>query len=503
MPILGRRDFLKLASLVSGTVALSKFAPRSLATNSSPNVIVFVFDAMSAGNLSIYGYPRDTTPNFERFARHATVYHAHHSAGNFTSPGTASLLTGMYPWTHRAINISGLIERDLTDRNIFRLIGKEHHRFAYSQNLWPNYFFGQFQGDIETVLPPQAFSTVSHIFGSGLPADENAAYRTFDDFLFQDGQPPASLVYGLLDRVMERREVAFAETSEYPSGLPRTGNYPIFFKLNEVFDGLYSTIGKLSAPYFAYFHLWSPHAPYRPSLKYDNLFMKDKLSPAPKPDHRFGDHISKVTLNNRRLNYDQYIANLDEEFGQLVDRLQKSGTLDQSYIVITSDHGESFERGVEGHVTPLLYEPVIHIPLIVSAPGQTTRKDVHTPTNSIDVLPTLLNLIGKEKPDWSEGEVLPGLGGSDDPSRSTFSVEAKTNPAYKPLTKATVAMRKENYKLIYYTGREAEDSFELYDLDSDYEEMHDLYPKAPAIAKTLKEELLDKFHAGDAKYRRS
>ena len=75
--------------------------------------------------------------------------------------------------------------------------------------------------------------------------------------------------------------------------------------------------------------------------------------------------------------------------------------------------------------------------------------------------------------------------------RSHFIVEAKSTPAFQPFKRATIAMQKGNYKLIYYTGYEPEDTFELYDLDADIEELDDLYPPQPAIGKRMKEELLD------------
>jgi hypothetical protein len=61
-------------------------------------------------------------------------------------------------------------------------------------------------------------------------------------------------------------------------------------------------------------------------------------------------------------------------------------------------------------------------------------------------------------------------------------------------------MRKGNYKLIYYTGYEAEESFELYDLDTDLEELTDLYPQQPAIARQLREELLESWFDADKAY---
>jgi hypothetical protein len=190
---LTRRDFLKLGSILSGAAALSRLAPGvstagPASLSATPNILVFVFDAMSAKNLSVYGYRRKTTPNLERFAQRATVYNQHYSAANFTTPGTASLLTGLYPWTHRAFNYSGLIARTITDHNVFRALGKQYYRLAFSQNMWANYFFGQFRGDIEKILSPAAFSLVNHIIGDKLPRDLDIGHRVLDEFLFQGGQ---------------------------------------------------------------------------------------------------------------------------------------------------------------------------------------------------------------------------------------------------------------------------------------------------------------------------
>jgi len=501
-----RRDFLKLTSLAASSLALLKLAPRALNARAQgdktrPNIVIFVFDAMSARNLSIYGYPRATTPNLEKFAAQATVYHAHHAGGNFTTPGTASLLTGMYPWTHRAINEAGLVARALTGRNIFSLLGGQYQRTAYSQNMWPNYLFEQFVGGIDTVLPPSSFSAVEQIVGENFPKDRGDAYRAFDEFLFQDGTPPASLVFGLIARLFLRRQAIFAQTSEYDRGLPRTGNYPIYFKLDEVFNGMTGAVAKLAAPYFGYFHIWSPHAPYKPSKAFENLF-DDNWKPVKKPMHRFGNKLAYTELNTRRRNYDEYIANVDDEFGKMIETLRSQGKLDNTTVIVTSDHGESFERGVDGHITPLLYEPLINVPLVIAAAGQKQRQDVTTPTSCIDILPTVLSMGGAPVPDWSEGRILPGLGGSYDPQRSIFSVEAATNPAFAPLKVASIAMRKDKYKLIYYTGHGPRDIFELYDMEADPEELTDLYPGKPPFAQALKDELLSKLAAANAPYQK-
>lgn len=493
MPKLTRRDFLKLTALTGGAAALSSIAPSDIyASSDQKGIIIFLFDAMSARNLSVYGYPRPTTPNLERLAARSTVFHAHNSAGNYTTPGVASLLTGTYPWTHRALNISGLIARSHVENNLFTALGHSFHRFAYAQNIYVTYQLDQFGKGIDELIDPEAFSVINQVIGSTFPYDRDAAYRAFDDFLTQNSEIPASLVLGLLSRLMLRRQLALYKNSDYPNGPSRTSNYSLFFELKTVFDGVIETLkNPVSLPRVSYFHLWAPHGPYRPTPKFANTFI-DNWKPIAKPNHRFGFNTSLSDLRTRRSHYDEYIANVDDEFGRLLDFMEKDGILDNNYVIVTSDHGEMFERGVDGHLTPLLYDPIVHSPLIVSAPGQTSQIDITTPTSSVDVLPTLLHLAGKEIPAWSEGQILPGLGGTDDPNRATFSVEAKSNPAFAPLKMATVAMRKGPYKLIYYTGYETHESFELYEHSNDIEEMKDLYPQQPAVAKSLREELLDK-----------
>ncbi|MCL4530017.1 MAG: sulfatase-like hydrolase/transferase, partial [Chloroflexi bacterium] len=268
-----RRDFMKFTVAASGTLALSKFIPQTSWTKinqsaSLPNVLIFVFDAMSAKNLSVYGYPRKTSPNLERFAERATVFNAHYSAGSFTTPGTASLLTGLYPWTHRAINEAGLIARDLTERNIFKLTGEDRYRVAYSQNIWPNYFFGQFQQDIDKIISPGSFGQVDYLIGEKFDKSLQTNLRAFDDFLFQSENPPASLVFGLIERILFRRTVTLTNQGGYPNGLPRLSDYPLYFRLQDVFDGVIKSIENLNPSYMAYFHFWPPHDPYNPTKQF-------------------------------------------------------------------------------------------------------------------------------------------------------------------------------------------------------------------------------------------
>ena len=208
-------------------------------------------------------------------------------------------------------------------------------------------------------------------------------------------------------------------------------------------------------------------------------------------------------MNGHRRRYDEYIAYADSQLGRLFDALEQDGLFENSIVVVTGDHGELFERGEQGHATPLLYDPVVHVPLLISSPGQNKRNDIYEPTNSVDVLPTLLHLANQPVPGWCEGNLLPGLGGEYDPQRSTFSMDAKLNPAFAPFKIATIAMRKGAYKLIHYLGYggEYEDAYELYNLENDLEEMNDLYTSETAIALQMKAELLEALNIANSRFK--
>lgn len=501
MSNLSRRDFLKLAALTLSSTALTHPLLRSAGQDSSrPNIILLIFDAMTASDLSLYGYPRLTSPNFSRFAERATVFHHYNSAGNYTVPGTASLLTGMYPWTHRAINHSGLIRRDMLDRNIFSLLGDDYSRTGFSQNGWASFLLTQFRKDLDTYLSPAEFSLVSQVFGDALP-DTNLAFRALDDFMFKMEKSPSSLVLGSIERTILYNQARKISSKDYPRGIPRTGTYPVYFLLNEVLTDLVTMFSGQKSPSFSYVHLFPPHAPYSPLRQFYGMFWNDKYIPPSKPNHPLGDGHDERKVYIGRLSYDEYVATVDYEFGRFIDAMDAAGVLDNSYLIVTSDHGELMERGCKGHDTPLLHDPVIHSPLLIHAPGQSTRMDIHAPVNSVDILPTILHLAGKPIPEWAEGRILPGLGGEQDYERSTFSVEAKLNPAFGPLNMATVAMRKGPYKLMYFKGYfDGDDTFELYNHDEDLDELNNLFASEKAIAAQMKDELLERLDQADREF---
>jgi arylsulfatase A-like enzyme len=493
---LSRRDILKLASLVPLALVSNMLRSTSLADSvgNSPNVIILVFDAWSARNLRLYGYPRGTMPNLEKFAERAVVFHRHYSAATFTVPGTASLLSSLYPWTHRAINLgsSGVLERH-RDHQAFATFSDAYKTLGYAQNKYADIFLYQFKKYLDTHIKSGAFN-LEHRYLHTSPLFENdamAAFASFENNIFQETTGfDSSLLLGPAFRLWKFRERSLnnqAQREEYPRGLPDATEQ---FLLSDLVDGVLGLLGKVQPPTFAYLHLFPPHDPYAFQRKFVNAF-HDGWVPPQKPIHELSEQKPATLLNRSNEYYDEYLADWDAELGRLFDFLHSSGLFDSSYIIITSDHGEIFERGQIGHFTKLIYDPLIHIPLIISQPGQTVRKDVYTATSAVDVLPTLARLTGRPEPDWTEGTLLPSLGGTEDPKRSIYAMDAKTNSEFGPLKHFTISLTKGDYRLTCYKYSESP-KFEFYHLKEDPEELTDLYPSQPAIALQMQEELLEK-----------
>jgi arylsulfatase A-like enzyme len=502
MSSLSRRDFLKLASVMTLGALLPRSLSPSKGNDAAPNIIIILFDAMSARNLSFYEYPRDTTPFFNQFAKRSTVYHNHYSGGNFTTPGTACMLTGLFQWRHRAFSIGGLIRSNLKSNNLYTLLGDDTFRLMFSQNLYADRLAGQFYADVDRFLPMTSFSfREDNLIMDQVGRDRYMASIAFDEFLLPlQAGVPASSVLGYIYKSINLRTILGHEAHpDYPRGVPEAENF--FNYLNEdVFEGIGSEIislAKRAKPFFSYFHLYSPHAPYKPGRGFHRLFEEDGFAPPHKAMHPYTPGFSDADLLDKRLRYDQQIAHVDALFGELVERLESNGILDNSYMIVTSDHGEMFERGFFGHSGPLLYEPAIKIPLLIHAPGQSIRQDVHVPTSNVDLLPTLLSYAQRDIPSNLDGQILPAFGGAENSERPLFSMNAIENSQFLPLTKAAISMNKGKYKLIAYLGYDdMENPYEFYDLESDAEELQNLAGKEPLEFSRLKEEFLD--HLADA-----
>jgi arylsulfatase A-like enzyme len=494
---ISRRDFLKLAGLLPLSIAAPRLA-NSLALEQQAekvkNIIVIVFDAFSASNISLYGYARETTPNIDRLAERAVVYHNHYAGGNFTTPGTASLLTGTLPWTHRSFHHGEPVEDSFVHKNIFSAF-QNYYRVGYSHNPLVNVFLKQFSGSIDNWIPREKlFLNNDMIIPTLFKNDDDIASVSWLRAMKNKEEGYAYSLF-LSHLYGEYRNKAVVDLqSQFPGGMPFIDG-DNYYVLEQAIDWLIGSLGGLPEPFAGYFHFLPPHAPYSTHRDFYGRFKNDGWKPDPKPvDAVFKDSNDSFKQEDiKRSNYDEYILYVDREFGRLFDYLDTSGLLDNTWVVLTSDHGEMFERGIIGHKTPVLYEPIIRIPLVIFEPGRKTREDIYSNTSVVDVLPTLLYITGQQPINWSEGAVLPPFSDSQlNESRNLYVLEAKKNQKYAPLTIATTALIKGQYKLTYFFGYDdlgsaGSERFEMYDLENDPEELNDLY----TIKRETSAELLD------------
>lgn len=492
-----RRDFLKLAGMASAGAVVPSFfrylQPVQPASDGQKNVLVVVFDAFSAYHISLYGYGRKTTPNIDKLAERAIVYHNHFASANFSTPGTASILTGVLPWKHRAFYFYGKVDESFVDKTIFSSFN-DYYRIAYSHNPLVTTLLDQFASDLNDYVPLDQLLITSD---------------GFIDKLFRNDADAATIGWS---RVMKQQETGFSYSlflwslysyyqdsrirnlaPYFPLGLPAV-RYDNYFTLEQAVDWLGGQIEKVPRPFLGYFHFMPPHDPYRTSRDFYDRFEGDGLKWIQKPPdiftHSSGD--GKYMQNNCR-EYDEFILYVDNQFQILMDRLESSGLLKDTWVILTSDHGELFERGIVGHGGTSLYQGVVRVPLMIFEPGRDTRTDIYSLTSVADVLPTLLYVTKGQNADWSEGTILPPFSTeSPDPDRKIYAMQIEKIGAHGAITIATMTQVKGEYKLIYYFGYEElkeKEHVELYNIVKDPEELHDLYPSQKALGDGLLAEL--------------
>jgi arylsulfatase A-like enzyme len=216
-----------------------------------------------------------------------------------------------------------------------------------------------------------------------------------------------------------------------------------------------------SGPYFLYLHYMAAHAPYRRRAPW-----YDPNTPARRRE---------VAA------YDSNLSFLDQEIRELFELL---GLERGALVVITADHGEEFEEhGGVGH-RHTLYEELVRVPLVLYAPGRVAPGRVRTPVSTIDILPTLRELLGLPASPADQGtSLLRTARSGGDASRLVFPMRWDE---LGPQTSIKQAVVGERYKLILTLP---EDSEELYDLSQDPGETRNLAREKRPLAQALRREL--------------
>jgi arylsulfatase A-like enzyme len=390
----------------------------------------------------------------------------------------------------------GRVVESFVTRNVFAAL-KDYHRISYTHNAWAYTLLRQFQRQIDELVPRSKLflapfdSLIETLFSN----DQDIASVSWirDVHTKRDGYGYSLLLSHLYEALQGKQDRELGHM--FPRGIPSTGDVGSEYLLETAIDWTSQRAPTLAQPFLAYFHFLPPHEPYHTSQEFYNRFKGDSFTPPNKPVDILAHKNGPNAMESRR-EYDEYVLYVDQQFGRFYDALEASGLLDKTWLVFTSDHGEMLERGIVGHVTEVLYQPVVRIPLLIFEPGRAAGIDIHTSTSAVDLLPTLAQLTGHAIPDWAEGVVLPPFATTaPDPGRSIYAVQARTTAQNEPLTEASTILVKGRYKLHYYfgySGLGADELAKLYDVEADPEELVDLSASQTDVTAELLAELKSK-----------
>lgn len=439
------------------------------ATDHPPDIYLITIDTVRADGMSLYGYKRETTPYLDKFAQRSFTFDSNFANSNFTTPSITSIETGKLPWSHRVYHAGGFLRGKNIEEN---LVAKLKERGYYTAMISSNLLAAPFRH--RTLESYSAVEYAAPIGFAGLRLRALNLLNCNAQFTVN-----YSLTRFVTAGSMLLERIIWGD--RYPS------------PPEDVFDRAKELLAQQGdpRPLFLWTHILPPHDPYWVPAAYQGNF----VSKGVRNYDRFGlsdakKMLSGVTVQQLRSAYDEMMLYADHSVGEYLAWLQQTGRLDNSIVIISSDHGEMFDHGDLGHGGSDLYNGLIRVPLLIHLPGQTKAVRVEQASQQADLLSTVLDLIWAPTPEWTDGRSLrPLLENRSLDERYIFSMNLEPNSIFDPITKGTVAVIDSQYKFVRYldSGRE-----QLYRYRSDAGEEHDLIQSEPAVAEQMREVLLAK-----------
>jgi len=379
--------------LLSGVIFLSFFIPVILndfgyrtvdqtvsQIKDKPNIIYITADGVNAINMSVYGYERDTTPRLRQLAETSLVAeNAFTNSGN-TAGSLISAFTSKYPTTTRVLYPPNILRDDDAYQHLPGILWTQgyhtvqmsvpHYGDAYTLNL--------LNGFDEANGREMIVSTMLTKISQYMPTD-------FAYFIYEMG-----------NRISDRiRHIFYIKVMSNPVDLEMSSPDDVYDQVK--IDNAIKIIRKSNKPFFIHIHIMGTHGDlFFPQVQ---IFSKDQ------------DVNTQSSWNVDF--YDDCILRFDRQVGEIIDALEKKQILNDTILIISSDHGQQF-------VTTK------RIPLIIHFPSGQYAGRIKNNAQVIDIAPTLLDYMGMDIPEWMQGQSLLN---ENLPQRPIFSV--KSNQAGK------------------------------------------------------------------------
>ena len=433
-----------------------------------PNLLLIMDDQHRFDWLGCAGASFVQTPNLDRLAARGTRFTNCFTNSPVCAPARVSLATGRMPHRLGPVGNNVYLPRDvptyfqhLRDEGMYRvgccgkldLVKPDGYNGRHGDR--PRLFRWGFTHPIECEGKMHAGKSPEPKGPYGYWLQEQALYNQFhEDYVF-------------------RAKNDFA-LSCHDSVLPK-----------EAFEDIY--IGRRSAewireipndfPWHFFVSFVGPHDPFDPPAEYAEPYRKADMPKAIPhcPEGKPARYCARTTdldkITETRRQYAGSITAIDDAVGEIMAALEARGELDNTHVVFSSDHGEmAGDHGMYTKSVP--YEAAIHVPLIVAGPGLPEGKVSDALVELMDVNPTLIELAGLPAQEGVEARSLvPVLQGHASTHRDSIVTTLRSFEC----------IRTERYKYVNNYG----DIRELYDLEEDPSELHNLCGERPEIAHEL------------------
>lgn len=429
-------------------------ARASLSSTGAPRgVILIVADTLRSDHLDAWGYNRPTAPTLARLAAEGARFTDNISQGAWTKVAVPSLLTSLYASSHGIYDIPHKI--------------------------------------------PASVTTMSEVF-------REAGYATFHTSSVTFSGKNSNLHQGV--EVLHERE-SIDDLGEYRSKTSRT-----------YVDRLLPWLEDHSEqPFFVFLHVFDPHSPFRPTEPHDQRWLDDEAIVRHEEDLEKVDDVVKIFhhlpsaeqlaeagvdpeafVTAEKAWYDGSILSMDYEIARLLERLEELGLRDDTLIAFVADHGEEFlEHGNHWHGHSA-YGELVNVPMFVTWRGVVPEGVViERTTQSIDLMPTMLELARLPVPEQAQGtSLLPLLASPGEPSTLGWNERAvfteRKNPPFEATegTADSFAIFADGWKLIWnVVVRDDRPELELFDHRNDPLNHVNLADKHPDVVADLRLQL--------------
>ncbi|UCE95808.1 MAG: sulfatase [Candidatus Bathyarchaeota archaeon] len=414
-------------------------------------------DCLRADHLGCLGYLGNTTPNLDSLAKKGILFSQAISNGGNTVSAFPAILTSSYSRMHHLRESGDLPHGWLflseTRKSIAEILKSNgYNTAAFLSNPWVSSFFHYNRGFDDFYDKTSNSLSKAEIFrGFGL------AYKILDSF--RVGHALYSILKGSKGNADRARIIN---------------------------DKAISWLKEHSGNFFLWLHYMDAHEPYIPlestiseRLKAVRLFRKSK-------DPQFSKHNLRILVDL----YDREIKYVDREIGILLNRISKMGLLENTYIILTSDHGQQFmEHGIIGH--GYLYDEVVRVPLMISGPGIPPNTLIQKQVCLLDLSPTILDLLNIPKAASFQGETfLPKIFSEKKQEEGVIIEGIPFKHQGKTLSRFCLRTEKWKYILLLNENYEQVDA-ELYDIISDPAEQKNIARREEKIVYKMKLKLLD------------